>query len=64
MCILPVSRKHVMCPQFYLNNVKIKHVFSHSYLGFYINSEMCDDDPVKEIIKSLYKREMIKRLFF
>ena len=65
MCILPPTRNNVICPQFYLDSIRIKQVFSHSYLGFYINSEMCNDDLVGEVIKSIYRRgNMIKRKFF
>lgn len=65
ICICPESRKGVICPQFYLDNLYIKHVLSHSYLGVFINSEMCDDDSVDAVIKSTYQRgNMIKRNFF
>ena len=64
MCITPPRRKDVTCPPFLLNDTVLTHVYSQSYLGFFINSEMCDEDSVDDVIRSVYIRgNTIKRKF-
>ena len=49
-------RKNLTSPPFYLNGSLVKNVFSQSYLGNFINSEMCEDDSVENVMKSIYTR--------
>ena len=64
MCITSERRKDVTCPLFLLDDTPLTHVHSQSYLGYFINSESCDDDSVDDVIRSVYIRgNMIKRKF-
>ena len=62
--VTSLLRKDLVCPPFFFNGYQINSVFNQPYLGYYINSEMCDDDAVNDVIKSMYIRgNMLARKF-